>query len=98
MTGNWDAIVRAAGRRSRKRRVVTLAVAVAALAIGVSPVGGAIADGVADFSAGCADTRERLLTATSRQAFEQANQRRWSGFPADRAAEADLDDRRRARG
>ena len=81
VTGNWDAIVRAAGRRSRKRRAVTLAVAVAALAVGVSPVGGAIADGVADFSAWLRGTPGTPASATEQEAFEQANSRSWAGFP-----------------
>ena len=81
VTGDWDAVVRAAGRRSRKRRVVTLAIAVAALAIGVSPVGGAIADGVADFSAWLRGTPGAPASDAEQEAFEQANRRSWAGFP-----------------
>jgi hypothetical protein len=50
--GDWSRIVRAAGRRTRRRRRGTaLGVAAAALVVGVSPVGGAIADRVTEFSA-----------------------------------------------
>jgi hypothetical protein len=81
VTGDWDAIVGAAGRRSRKRRVVALTVAAAALVIGVSPVGGAIVDGVADFSAWLRGTPGTPASPTEQEAFERANRRSWAGFP-----------------
>jgi len=81
VTGDWDSVVRAAGRRSRKRRVVALAVAAAALAVGVSPVGGAIADGVGDFSAWLRGEPGTPASSADQEAFEQANRRSWAGFP-----------------
>jgi hypothetical protein len=79
--GDWDAIVRAASRRARRRRLVALGVAVGALAIGVSPVGGAIADGVGDFSAWLRGTPGTPASDADQEAFEQANRRSWAGFP-----------------
>ena len=68
VSGDWEAVLRGAGRRRRRRRrVVALGVAVAALAIGVSPVGGAIADGVGDFSAWLRGTRARPPRAPTRR-------------------------------
>jgi hypothetical protein len=79
--GDWDAVVRAAGRRARRRRLVALGVAVGALAMGVSPVGGAIADGVGDFSAWLRGTPGTPASDADQEAFEQANRRSWAGFP-----------------
>ena len=82
VSGDWEAVLRGAGRRTRRRRrVVALGVAVAALAIGVSPVGGAIADGVGDFSAWLRGTPGTPASSTDQEAFEQANGRSWAGFP-----------------
>jgi hypothetical protein len=81
VSGDWEAVLRGAGRRTRRRRVVALAVAAAALALGVSPVGGAIADGVGDFSAWLRGTPGTPASSADQQAFEQANQRSWAGFP-----------------
>jgi len=79
--GDWSAIVRAAGRRSRRRRLTAVGVAVAALVVGVSPVGGAIADGVGDFSSWLRGEPGAPAAESDQAAFDEANSRSWAGFP-----------------
>ncbi|MCZ7588690.1 MAG: hypothetical protein M5U27_07505 [Gaiella sp.] len=79
--GDWSAIVRAAGRRMRRRRLTTVGVVVAALVVGVSPVGGAIADRVADFSTWVRGEPGTAASEVDQAAFDEANSRSWAGFP-----------------
>jgi hypothetical protein len=79
--GDWAAIVSGAGRRSRRRRLVQLGTIMAAFMLGVSPVGGAIADGVADFSAWLRGEPGSPAADSDQQAFDRSNSRSWAGFP-----------------
>lgn len=79
--GDWDAIVRGARRRTRRRRLVQLGTIAAIFVLGASPVGGAIAGGVADFSAWLRGEPGSPAADADQQAFERANNRSWAGFP-----------------
>jgi hypothetical protein len=79
--GDWDTILRTAERRARRRRLTGLGVVAAALVVGVSPVGGAIADGVADFSAWVRGEPGSPAAESDQKAFDEANRRSWAGFP-----------------
>jgi len=79
--GDWSTIVRAAGRRTRRRRLATVGVVAAALVVGVSPVGGAIADRVADFSAWLRGEPGTAASESDQAAFDEVNSRSWAGFP-----------------
>jgi len=81
MTSDWHAVVRGATRRRRRRRVVQLATAAAVFALGVSPVGGAVAHGVGDFSEWLSGEPGTPASESDQQSFERANQRSWDGFP-----------------
>jgi hypothetical protein len=79
--GDWDTIVRGARRRARRRRLVQLATAAVAFALGVSPVGGAIVRSVGDFSAWLSGEPGTPAAESDQQAFERSNDRSWAGFP-----------------
>lgn len=79
--GDWEAIVRGARRRARRRRLVQLGTVAAVFVLGASPVGGAIAGGVADFSAWLRGEPGSPAADSDQQAFERSNSRSWAGFP-----------------
>jgi hypothetical protein len=97
--GGWNDVLARAGERGRRRRrrvasAVALAAA-AALALAVTPLGGAIAQTLGDFSDWLQGTPGEPATAEEQRAFEQANARSWAGFPGSpelrRLAEVDVD-------
>jgi hypothetical protein len=76
-TGDWRALVGRA-RKQRVRRRVTIVLAVVALAaVAVSPVGGAIAGGIGDFSTWLSGDPGSPAAPDDQAAFERA----WSEFP-----------------
>jgi hypothetical protein len=79
--GDWEAIVRSARRRSRRRRLIQLGAIAAAFVLGVSPVGGAIADRAADFSAWLRGEPGAPAAESDQHAFDRSNSRSWAGFP-----------------
>ena len=79
---DWEKIVRGARKRTRRKRGVQLGALAAAFLIGVSPVGGAIAGGVADFSAWLRGEPGSAAAESDQEAFDRANSRSWAGFPA----------------
>ena len=70
-------------RRRRRRLLASVALAAAALvALGASPVGGAIARGFGDFSAWLTGSPGEPASEEARSAhFDKANKRSWMGFP-----------------
>jgi hypothetical protein len=86
---DWNAVVRrleapAQRRRGRRRLVVVLAVAAAAVlgAAAVSPVGGAVARSVGDFSAWLAGVPGDPASEEAQRSFEKANALSWAAFPS----------------
>jgi hypothetical protein len=82
--GDWDALVRRArGRRPGSRLVLAAAALVgAALLLGVAtPLGGAFAQAVGDFSRWLAGTPGTPVSDDEQRAFDEANARSWLGFP-----------------
>ena len=63
--GDWDAVVRAAGRRARRRRVVVLAVVAAALVV-VGLATAAVTTGIFDRDVTRADLDARVETVPAR--------------------------------
>lgn len=78
---DWQAIVRAAGNRRRRRRLVQLGTVLALLAVVVSPVGAAVVHGIADFSAWLRGQPGSPAAEADQQAFERSNSRSWGDFP-----------------
>src|SRR6266540_4589696 len=81
-TGNWDDVVRRTAR-SRRRPVFVLAAAAAVL-VGLAfgtPLGSAIRDTVAGFSAWLQGTPGTPANPDEQRAFEEASARSWVGFP-----------------
>src|SRR4051794_14808233 len=81
VVGDWQAIVTAARRRRRRRRFGQLVTVGMALVLGVSPIGGAIVDGIGDFSAWLRGTPGTPAAESDQQAFDRSNERSWAGFP-----------------
>jgi len=81
--GEWeDVLRRAVSPRRRRRRALVLALTVAAVVgLAVSPVGGAIARQVGDFSAWLTGDPGEPASAEDQRAFEESNARSWAGFP-----------------
>lgn len=85
---DWDDVLARADLRSHggRRRLAALVaaavVAVAACAI-VTPLGGAIVQGVGDFSSWLRGEPGEPASPAEQQAFQQANERSWSGFAPD---------------
>jgi hypothetical protein len=81
----WNAVLRrldAPPRRRPRRLVVALALAVAAIgAAAISPVGGAVARGVGDFSAWLAGVPGDPASEEEQRSFEEANALSWARFP-----------------
>ncbi|MBA2643667.1 MAG: hypothetical protein H0U82_12185, partial [Actinobacteria bacterium] len=86
----WSDVLRRAGVADRPRRPAAfrrriMAAAAVALfvlvALGVSPVGGAIVRGVGDFSAWLTGSPGEPASESEQRAFEAANERSWGGFP-----------------
>jgi hypothetical protein len=83
----WNAVLRRldgpTGRRPRRLLVVVLAVAATAVvgAAAVSPVGGAVARGVGDFSAWLAGVPGDPASEEEQRSFEEANALSWARFP-----------------
>jgi len=66
----------------RRRRLLALAVAVAALVVlAASPVGGAIARGFGDFSAWLTGSPGEPASKSAQSAFDTENERTWARFP-----------------
>ena len=69
-------------RVRRRRRLAALAFAAAALiALGLSPVGGAIVSGFGDFSAWLTDSPGEPASEDAQRAFDEGNARSWLAFP-----------------
>ncbi len=84
---NWQEVVgRAAfhrGRTKSRRRLVSIAAAatVAALLVAVTtPVGAAVARGLDGFASWISGEPGQPVSPAEQQAFQQANERSWSGF------------------
>lgn len=71
------------GGRARTRRPLLLAATLAAtlVALLVTPLGGAIARGLGDFSDWLSGAVGEPADSQSQEAFDDENARRWSGFP-----------------
>jgi hypothetical protein len=81
VVGEWETIISVAKRRSRRRRLVHVVTVGAVIALGVSPVGGAIAGRVGDFSSWLRGQPGTPASTSDQQAFDRANDRSWAGFP-----------------
>jgi hypothetical protein len=81
VSGDWQAVLAGARRRRRRRRFAQLATVATALVLGVSPIGGAIADGIGGFSAWLRGEPGAPAAESDQQAFERSNERSWAGFP-----------------
>lgn len=85
----WGDVLRRAGvvtedaRPRRRRRVAILALALVATtaALAVSPVGGAVARSLTDFSAWLSGSPGEPASQSAQQAFEDENARSWARFP-----------------
>jgi len=75
-----DASPRREGRRRRRLAVLAFAAA-ALLALGVSPVGGALARGFGDFSAWLTGSPGEPASESEQRAFDAENERTWARFP-----------------
>jgi hypothetical protein len=84
-TADWDDVVARAGiRGARGRRHWPVAVAALAAAVtlgAATPLGSAIVDTVADFSAWLTGQPGSPVSRQEQREFEQANARSWLGFP-----------------
>jgi hypothetical protein len=85
---DWrDVVARGGTRRARgiRRKPFLLAVALAAAVavVATSPLGGAIARTLGDFSAWIAGDPGTPASPAEQQAFQRANERSWVGFPPD---------------
>jgi hypothetical protein len=81
---DWQALVRAAHRPERKRRFAlafAASVGAAAVLATATPLGGAIANAVSDFSAWVAGTPGTPASDKEQRAFDEANARSWVAFP-----------------
>jgi hypothetical protein len=81
---DWNDVRRRAGAdpSSRRRSLLALTAAVGAgAAIVATPLGGAIARGVGDFSAWLSGVPGKPADRAEQEAFERANSRSWSAFP-----------------
>lgn len=81
-SGDWRAVERA-GRAARRREAGLALVAAALLtgAVAVTPVGGAISHGFADFSAWISGEPGDPASPADQGAFDAANERSWVEFP-----------------
>jgi hypothetical protein len=82
--GDWHALVRAVRRPQRKRRAVfafAALVGTTAVLATATPLGGAIAQVVSDFSAWVAGTPGTPASDEEQRAFDEANARSWIAFP-----------------
>ncbi len=82
--GDWRDVERRAGEtHGAPRRALLLAATVGAtlVALLATPLGGAVARGVEDFSAWLTGTAGRPVSESEQQAFEAASARAWSAFP-----------------
>jgi hypothetical protein len=82
--GDWDAIVeRANGRYPKRRRLIAAITLVgAAIVLGMAtPLGGALADAVGDFSRWLSGTPGDPVSDDEQRAFDDANARSWIAFP-----------------
>jgi hypothetical protein len=86
----WEDVLRRAGlvdgrtrpRSGGRRRLAIVALAVAAIvALGASPVGGAIARGFGDFSAWLTGSPGEPASESAQRAFDAENERTWARFP-----------------
>ena len=73
----------APGSRHRRRVAIAGLVAAALAGLAVSPVGTAIADRIGDFSAWVRGDPGEPAGPAEQRAFEQANERSWTGFAPD---------------
>ena len=83
-TPDWDAIVAAAGGGQRRRRRLGVAAAalLAATAVAlVTPLGGAIARGLEEFSTWLTGEPGTPVSEEEQRAFDEENQQTWLGFP-----------------
>jgi len=76
-TGDWGALLGRARRQRARRRATIAFVAAALVGLAVSPVGGAIAGGVGDFSSWLRGEPGSPAAPTDQAAFDRA----WSEFP-----------------
>ena len=67
--------------RRRRRRLVLVFAGAALFALGVSPVGGAIARGFGDFSAWLTGSPGEPASESDQRAFDAENERTWARFP-----------------
>lgn len=67
--------------RRRRRRLALVFAGAALLALGVSPVGGAIARGFGDFSAWLTGRPGEPASENAQRAFDTENERTWARFP-----------------
>ncbi len=81
--GDWRDVERRAGEARGPRRALLLAATVGAtlVALLATPLGGAVARGVEDFSAWLTATAGRPVTESEQRAFDDASVRAWSAFP-----------------
>lgn len=99
---DWEGALLRAGRlpsRSPRRgRLTFVLVAVALVAVVATPLGGAIASGVGDFSAWVRGEPGQPAAPADQEAFERLNERSFAGFPRGtqlrRLIETEVDGRR----
>lgn len=78
----WEAIVGWERRRARRARsAMVLAILAGVLGLALSPAGGAIVDGIADFSSWLRGSPGSPAPAEQQRAFDRANARSFTGFP-----------------
>jgi hypothetical protein len=69
------------GTRHRRRLTVLVFATAALLALGLSPVGGALARGFGDFSAWLTGSPGEPASEAAQRAFDAENERTWARFP-----------------
>ena len=81
--GDWRDVERRAGEAHGPRRALLLAATVGAtlVALLATPLGGAVARGIEDFSAWLTGTAGRPVSDGEQRAFDEASARAWSAFP-----------------
>jgi hypothetical protein len=81
--GDWRDVERRAGGAHGRRRALLLAATVGAtlVALLATPLGGAVARGVEDFSAWLTGAAGQPVSEGEQQAFDVASARAWSAFP-----------------